>query len=138
MAYDFNTMFFNSAVSAAATSEVMDYHGPDMDEVDYRIVALGNVSGNFTPALETSDDNENFEVEKEFSAITEAGETHNKYRCKKRYRRVKLTGSGSIEKLMIGMDDGARYTWREPAAEEESGGGNSGGGDSGGGDPPII
>lgn len=137
MAYDFNTMFFNGAVSAAGESIVMDFHGPDFDEVNYRIVALGEVSGSFTPTLETSDDGETFTTEKEFAAITEAGESHNAYRCKKRYRKVKLTGSGSIEKLMIGMDDGKRYTWREPAPvsseEEETNGEETSGGETSGG-----
>ncbi len=123
MAYDFNTMFFNGEVTEAGESIVMDFHGPDFDEVNYRIVALGEVSGSFTPTLETSDDGETFTTEKEFAAITEAGESHNAYRCKKRYRKMKLTGSGSIEKLMIGMDDGKRYTWREPEPAEESSGG---------------
>ena len=123
MAYDYNTMFFNGAVSEAATSEVMDFHGPDLDEVNYRIVALGEVSGSFTPSLETSDDGTNFSVEKKFSAISKVGESHNAFRCRKRYRRVKLEGSGSIEKLMIGIDSGKRYTWTDPEPAEESSGG---------------
>ena len=121
MAYDVNTMFFSEAISGAKTSESMDFHGPDLDEINYRFVALGNVSGSITPSLETSDDNETFVEEKVFPAISKAGESINAYRCKKRYRRMKLTGSGSIGKLEAGIDSGRRYTWREPAPEESGG-----------------
>ena len=118
MAYDLHTMFFNTsaATTATATSAVMDFHGPDLDEVDYRIVVNGTVSGTtpkVVPSLETSDDNSTFATEVTFPDITGAGEFHNKYRCKKRYRRMKLTVSGtnpSFGHIEAGIDSGSRYT----------------------------
>lgn len=117
MAFDVNTMFFDTtaATTATATSSAMDFHGPDLDEVDYRIVVNGTVSGTtpkIVPSLETSDDGTNFSTEKTFPDITAAGEYHNKYRCKKRYRKMKLTISGtnpSFGHIEAGIDSGARY-----------------------------
>ena len=118
MAYDVNTMFFNttSATTSTTTSAAMDFHGPDLDDVDYRIVVNGTVSGT-TPkivaTLETSDDNSTFATEFTFPDITAAGEVHKKYCCKKRYRRMKLTVSGtspSFGHIEAGIDSGSRYT----------------------------
>lgn len=119
MAYDFNTMFFNTnaALTATATSNVFDFHGPDLDEVDYRFVVNGAVSGTnpkIVPTLETSDDNVTFTTEKTFPDITGVGETHCAYRSRKRYRRMKLTVSGtspSFGHVEIGMDTGKRWTY---------------------------
>jgi len=118
MAYDYNTMFFNTtaATTATATSSVIDFHGPDLDEVDYRIVVNGTVSGTtpkIVPTLETSDDNSTFSTEFTFPDITAAGETHKKFRSRKRYRRLKLTVSGtspSFGHIEAGIDSGARWT----------------------------
>ena len=118
MAFDYNTMFFNteSAVTETATSSAMDFHGPDLDEIDYRIVVNGTVSGTtpqIVPTLETSDDNSTFTTEKTFPSITAAGDYHNKYRAKKRYRKMKLTVSGtspSFGHIEAGIDSGTRYT----------------------------
>ncbi len=118
MAYDKNTMFFNtdSAVTATVTSNVFDFHGPDLDEIDYRIVVNGTVSGTspkIVPTLETSDDNSTFTTEVTFPDIEAAGEYHFKFRSKKRYRKMKLTVSGtspSFGHVEAGMDTGARYT----------------------------
>lgn len=115
MAWDYNTMFFNGEAKGNDKSEEMDFHGPDLDDVNYRIVARDGVSGSLTPVLETSDDNVTWATEKQFKPITEEGESHNAYRCKKRYRRMKLNGSGTIGMLEIGIDSGKRYTWQEPA-----------------------
>ncbi len=117
MAFDVNTMFFNTtaATTATATSSAMDFHGPDLDEVNYRIVVNGTVSGTspkIVPTLETSDDNSTFATEETFPDITGAGEFNHKYRCKKRYRRLKLTISGtspSFGHIEAGIDSGARY-----------------------------
>lgn len=118
MAYDLHTMFFNttSAVTSTATSDAIDFHGPDLDEVDYRIVVNGTVSGT-TPkivaTLETSDNNSDFATEATFPNITAAGETHLKFRSKKRYRKLKLTVSGtspSFGHVEAGIDSGARWT----------------------------
>lgn len=120
MAFDVNTMFFDTtaATTATATSTAMDFHGPDLDEVDYRFVVNGTVSGTspkIVPTLETSDDNSTFATEVTFQNITGAGDFHNKYRCKKRYRRMKLTISGtnpSFGHIEAGIDSGARYDKR--------------------------
>ena len=117
MAFDVNTMFFDtsSAVTETATSDAMDFHGPDLDEVDYRIVVNGTVSGTspqIVPTLETSDNNTDFSTEETFPSITGAGDYHHKYRCKKRYRKLKLTVSGtspSFGHIEAGIDSGARY-----------------------------
>ena len=117
MAFDKNTMFFDtdSAVTETTTSSAMDFHGPDLDEVDYRIVVNGTISGTsptLTPSLETSDDNSNFSKEVEWPAITGAGDFHHKYRCKKRYRKLKLTAGGtspSFGHVEAGIDSGSRY-----------------------------
>ena len=116
MAFDVNTMFFDtdSALTATATSQVMDFHGPDLAELAYRFVANGTVSGTnpkIVPTLETSDDNETFTTEYTFPDITAAGEVIVKYRCKKRYRKMKLTVSGtspSFGHVEAGIDSGAR------------------------------
>lgn len=112
MAFDVNTMFFDTDnISSTVSSDVIDFHGPDLDEVDYRTVATGDVSGSVVATLETSDDNETFETEATIATITEAGETHYKFRSKKRYRKVTLTSdSGSIEHLEVGMDTASRWT----------------------------
>ena len=118
MAYDLHTMFFNttSAVTSTTTSSVIDFHGPDLEELDYRIVVNGTVSGT-TPkivaTLETSNDNSTFTTEYTFPDITAAGETHKKYRCRKRYRKLKLTVSGtspSFGHVEAGIDSGSRWT----------------------------
>ena len=118
MAYDVHTMFFNtsSALTSTSTSEVIDFHGPDLEEIDYRIVVSGTVSGT-TPkivaTLETSDDNSNFATEMTFPDITAAGEIHKKFRSRKRYRKLKLTVSGtsaSFGHVEAGIDSGARWT----------------------------
>lgn len=119
MAYDYNTMFFNStsAVTETATSEVFDFHGPDLDEINYRFVVNGTVSGTtpkIVPTLETSDDNSTFTTEHTFPDITGAGESINAYRAKKRYRKMKLTVSGtspSFGHVEVGMDTGKRWTY---------------------------
>ena len=117
MAFDVNTMFFDtsSAVTETVTSDAMDFHGPDLDDVCYRIVVNGTVSGT-TPkivaTLETSDDNSTFTTEFTFPDITAAGETLKKYCCKKRYRKMKLTVSGtspSFGHVEAGIDSGSRY-----------------------------
>lgn len=118
MAYDLHTMFFNTsaATTATATSAVIDFHGPDLDELDYRIVVNGTVSGTtpkIVPALETSDDNSTFTVEETFPNVTGVGELHHKFRSQKRYRRLKLTVSGtnpSFGHIEAGIDSGSRYT----------------------------
>ena len=118
MAYDNNTMFFNTtaATTSTATSSVFDFHGPDLDELDYRIVVNGTVSGTspkIVPTLETSDDNSTFATEATFPDITGVGETHFKFRSKKRYRKMKLTVSGtspSFGHIEAGVDTGSRYT----------------------------
>ena len=87
-----------------------------MDELDYRIVVNGTVSGTtpkIVPTLETSDDNSTFATEATFPDITAAGETHFKFRSKKRYRKLKLTVSGttpSFGHIEAGIDSGARWT----------------------------
>lgn len=116
MAYDYNTMFFDTtaATTATATSNAMDFHGPDLTELAYRFVVNGTVSGTspkIVPTLETSDDNVTFATEYTFPDITGAGETIVKYRAKKRYRRMKLTVSGtnpSFGHIEAGIDSGAR------------------------------
>ena len=118
MAYDLHTMFFDTtaATTATATSSVIDFHGPDLEELDYRFVISGTVSGTspkIVPTLETSDDNSTFSTEKTFPDITGAGETHCKYRARKRYRRMKLTVSGtspSFGHVEAGIDSGSRWT----------------------------
>lgn len=115
MAFDVNTMFFNtsSAVTTTSTSSAMDFHGPDLTELTYRIVVNGTVSGTtpkIVPTLETSDDNSTFTTEYTFPDITAAGETIVKYRCKKRYRKMKLTVSGtspSFGHVEAGIDSGS-------------------------------
>lgn len=115
MAFDYNTMFFDStsAVTSTATSPAMDFHGPDMTELTYRFVVNGTVSGTspkIVPTLETSDDNETFTTEHTFANITAAGETLEKYRCLKRYRKMKLTVSGtspSFGHVEAGIDSGS-------------------------------
>ena len=102
----------------------MDFHGPDMDELNYRFIALGE--GTLTPKLETSDDGEDFSVEKVFPEITAPGESINAYRAKKRYRRFKAVVSGSLEDVQIGIDSGRRYHWEEgqvpvPEASDDDG-----------------
>lgn len=116
MAFDYHTMFFDStaAVTSTATSNAMDFHGPDLAELAYRFVVNGTVSGTtpkIVPTLETSDDNVTFTTEYTFPDITAAGETIVKYRAKKRYRRMKLTVSGtnpSFGHVEAGIDSGAR------------------------------
>ena len=116
MAFDYNTMFFDTtaATTSTATSSAMDFHGPDLAELAYRFVVNGTVSGTtpkIVPTLETSDDNSTFSTEYTFPDITGAGETIVKYRAKKRYRRVKLTVSGtspSFGHIEVGIDSGAR------------------------------
>ena len=116
MAFDVNTMFFNTtaATTSTATSNAMDFHGPDLAELAYRFVANGTISGTspkIVPTLETSDDNSTFTTEYTFPDITGAGETIVKYRAKKRYRRMKLTVSGtnpSFGHIEAGIDSGAR------------------------------
>ena len=116
MAFDVNTMFFDtdSAITETATSASMDFHGPDLAELTYRIVVNGTVSGTspkIVATLETSDDNSVFSTEFTFPDITAAGETLVKYRCKKRYRKMKLTVSGtspSFGHVEAGIDSGAR------------------------------
>lgn len=116
MAYDYNDMFFDTtaATTATATSNAMDFHGPDLTELAYRFVVNGTVSGTtpkIVPTLETSDDNVTFATEHTFPDITGAGETIEKYRAKKRYRRMKLTVSGtnpSFGHIEAGIDSGAR------------------------------
>ena len=118
MAFDFNTMFFDTtaATTSTATSPVIDFHGPDLDELDYRIVVNGTVSGTspkIVPTLETSDDNSTFATEATFPDITGVSETHFKFRSKKRYRKLKLTISGtspSFGHIEAGIDSGARWT----------------------------
>lgn len=117
MAYDHNTLFFEKeTVTATKTSDVIDFHGPDLDQINYRIVIQGTVSGTspkVIPTLESSDDNSIFTAEKEFPAITQAGEYNNRFRSRHRYRRLKLTVSGtsaSFADLTAGMDSGSRYT----------------------------
>ena len=120
MAFDVNTMFFNttSAITETTTSDAMDFHGPDLDDVDYRIVVNGTVSGTSPQAvftLETSDDNSVFSTEKTLATVTAAGEYHCKYQCKKRYRKMKATITGtspSFGHIEAGIDSGARYTNR--------------------------
>ena len=110
MAFDKNTMFFDTtaATTATATSSAMDFHGPDLTELAYRFVVNGTVSGTspkIVPTLETSDDNSTFSTE------YTAGESIVKYRAKKRYRRMKLTVSGtnpSFGHIEAGIDSGAR------------------------------
>lgn len=118
MAYDYHTMFFNTtaATTSTTTSSVIDFHGPDLEELDYRIVVNGTVSGT-TPkivaTLETSDDNSTFTTEMTFPDITAAGETHKKFRSRKRYRKLKLTITGttpSFGHIEAGIDSGARWT----------------------------
>lgn len=118
MAYDLHTMFFDTtaATTSTTTSSVIDFHGPDLDELDYRIVVSGTVSGT-TPkivaTLETSNDNSTFATEFTFPDITAAGETHMKCRSKKRYRKLKLTVSGtspSFGHIEAGIDSGSRWT----------------------------
>ena len=116
MAFDYHTMFFDTtaAVTSTATSSAMDFHGPDLAELAYRFVATGTVSGTtpkIVPTLETSDDNVTFTTEHTFPDITAAGEVIEKYRAKKRYRRMKLTVSGtnpSFGHIEAGIDSGAR------------------------------
>ena len=116
MAFDVNTMFFDTtaATTANATSAVMDFHGPDMTELAYRFVVNGTISGSsptLTPSLETSDDNVTFSTEYTFPVISAAGETIVKYRAKKRYRRMKLATGGtnpSFGHVEAGIDSGAR------------------------------
>ena len=116
MAFDYHTMFFDStaAVTSTATSNAMDFHGPDLTELAYRFVVNGTVSGTtpkIVPTLETSDDNVTFTTEYTFPDITAAGESIVKYRAKKRYRRMKLTVSGtnpSFGHVEAGIDSGAR------------------------------
>lgn len=118
MAYDVHTMFFNtsSALTSTATSDVIDFHGPDLEEIDYRICVTGTVSGTspkIVATLETSDDNSNFSTETTFPDITAAGETHHKFRSRKRYRKLKLTVSGtspSFGHVEAGIDSGSRWT----------------------------
>ena len=116
MAFDYHTMFFDStaAVTATATSSAMDFHGPDLTDLAYRFVVNGTVSGTtpkIVPTLETSDDGVTYTTEYTFPDITWAGETIVKYRAKKRYRRMKLTVSGtnpSFGHVEAGIDSGAR------------------------------
>lgn len=116
MAFDVNTMFFDTtaAVTATATSSAMDFHGPDLTELAYRFVVNGTVSGTspkIVPTLETSDDGVTYATEYTFPDITGAGDTIVKYRAKKRYRRMKLTVSGtspSFGHVEAGIDSGAR------------------------------
>lgn len=116
MAFDVNTMFFdtNSALTSTATSEAMDFHGPDLAELAYRFVVNGTVSGTnpkIVPTLETSDDGTTYSTEYTFPNITAAGEVIVKYRAKKRYRKMKLTVSGtspSFGHVEAGIDSGAR------------------------------
>lgn len=116
MAFDKHTMFFDtdSAVTSTTTSSAMDFHGPDLAELTYRIVVNGTISGT-TPkivaTLETSDNNSDFSTELTFPDITTAGETLVKYRAKKRYRKLKLTVSGtspSFGHVEAGIDSGSR------------------------------
>ena len=118
MAYDVHTMFFNtsSAVTSTSTSDAIDFHGPDLEEIDYRIVVNGTVSGTspkIVATLETSNDNSTFTTEMTFPDITAAGEVHKKFRSRKRYRKLKLTVSGtspSFGHVEAGIDSGARWT----------------------------
>lgn len=116
MAFDVNTMFFDTtaAVTATATSSAMDFHGPDLTELAYRFVVNGTVSGTtpkIVPTLETSDDGVTYATEYTFPDITGVSDTIVKYRAKKRYRKVKLTVSGtspSFGHIEVGIDSGAR------------------------------
>jgi hypothetical protein len=111
-------MFFDTtaATTSTATSPVIDFHGPDLEEIDYRIVVSGTVSGTspkIVATLSTSDDNSTFATEKTFPDITGAGETHCKFRSRKRYRKLVLTVSGtnpSFGHIEAGIDSGSRWT----------------------------
>ena len=116
MAFDYNTMFFNttSAVTETVTSDAMDFHGPDLAELTYRLVINGTVSGTSPQivwTLETSDNGSDYSTEKTLATVTTAGETLVKYRCQKRYRKMKLTVSGtspSFGHVEAGIDSGSR------------------------------
>ena len=119
MAYDLHTMFFNtsSAVTSTASSDVIDFHGPDLDEIDYRIVVNGTVSGTspqIVATLVTGDSADAVSTtEATLATITAAGEYHCKFRAKKRYRKVTLTVTGtspSFGHVEVGIDSGARWT----------------------------
>jgi len=117
MAFDKNTMFFDttSAVTETASSDVMDFHGPDLAELTYRIVVNGTVSGTspqMVVKLVTGDVAGTVNTEeKTLATITGAGETLVKYRAQKRFRKVTLTVSGtspSFGHVEVGIDSGAR------------------------------
>ena len=119
MAYDKNTMFFDttSAVTSTTSSSVIDFHGADLDELDYRIVVNGTVSGTspkIVATLVTGDAaNAVSTTETTLATITAAGEYHHKFRSRKRYRKVTLTVSGtspSFGHVEVGIDSGSRWT----------------------------
>ena len=117
MAFDYNTMFFDteSAVTETASSSVMDFHGPDLAELAYRVVINGTVSGTSPQVVVTlvtgdSPDAVNT-TEATLATMTTAGEAIFKYRAKKRYRKITLTVTGtspSFGHIEVGIDSGAR------------------------------
>lgn len=117
MAFDKNTMFFDtsSAVTETVSSDVMDFHGPDLAELTYRIVVNGTVSGTspqVVATLVTGDAaNAVSTTEATLGTLTGAGEAIFKYRAKKRFRKVTLTVTGtfpSFGHIEVGIDSGAR------------------------------
>jgi hypothetical protein len=117
MAFDYNTMFFDTtaAVTSTATSDAMDFHGPDLTELAYRFVVNGTVSGTtpkIVPTLETSDDNSTFSTAYTFPDITGVCEMNHKFRGKGRWRRAVATVSGtspSFGSVKVGYSTGGVY-----------------------------
>ena len=87
-----------SNVTATVTGSAVDFNGPDMDELNIRVV-VPSVSGT-SPELdieiqESADGSNDWVTIYTFPTISAAGEFNKKVRGTKRYRRAKATVDGT-------------------------------------------
>jgi hypothetical protein len=101
-----------AAMTSTTTGSAVDYNGPDMHELNIRVVVSGTVSGT-TPKIvltyQESDDKSNWSTVYTFPDITAAGEWDKKIRATKRFRRAVATVSGtnpSFGSVKVGASTG--------------------------------
>ena len=115
--FDKNLMLIETtaAMTSTTTGTAVDFNGPDMHDLNIRVVVGGTISGTSPKIVLTyqeSDDKSNWTTIYTFPDITGAGEMSHKIRASKRYRRAVATVSGtnpSFGSVKVGASTGGVY-----------------------------
>ena len=111
--FDDNLMLIDSTadVTATVTGSAVDLNGPDMDELNVRVIVpkATGTTPKIVLVIQESDDKSNWTAAYTFPDIIAAGEYNKKFRAKGRYRRAVATVTGTTPnfgKVLVGYSTG--------------------------------